>query len=70
MDIPTQRLIPNIWIDHDAEGAGRFYQSALPFARAAVESWYPAGADEGRPTSSRTSPANRSPSPSRSTARC
>ena len=47
MDIPTQRLIPNIWIDHDAEGAGRFYQSALPFARAAVESWYPAGADEG-----------------------
>lgn len=26
-----QRIIPNIWINREAEVAGRFYAEALPF---------------------------------------
>lgn len=36
-----QRIIPNIWINREAEVAGRFYAEALPFTDAEVEARYP-----------------------------
>lgn len=37
----VQRIVPNIWINRDAEAAGNFYEAALPFASSAVEARYP-----------------------------
>lgn len=37
----TQRIVPNIWYNGNAEAAGAFYGKALPFARSEVESRYP-----------------------------
>lgn len=37
----TQRIIPNIWYNGNAEAAGAFYARTIPFARSDVESRYP-----------------------------
>ncbi|WP_353112660.1 VOC family protein [Microbacterium sp.] len=38
-----QRIIPNLWCDHDAEEAGAFYASVFPDARSVVTGRYPPG---------------------------
>ena len=37
----SQKIIPNLWFDHNAEEAGAFYAAALPHATAKVTARYP-----------------------------
>lgn len=37
----SQKIIPNLWFDHNAEEAGAFYAAALPHTTAKVTARYP-----------------------------
>jgi len=37
----TQKIVPSIWFDHDAEEAGQFYAAALPNTTSRVKARYP-----------------------------
>lgn len=46
MSHATQKIVPNIWFNHDAEEAGAFYADALPWTTSEITYRYPAEAPD------------------------